>query len=173
MYKGDWPCTPQLERIFKDIRKESWSCSMKEEWRVQTCWWHKCTILPTTVCGRTSCCHRITLSKVQNFSEICKVHTEMKAHLGNSCKRLKTLRKVQMHKLKYEFYQFFFSKEGKQAKRPLGSWDQNELKRWIYARHQHFHACSQRGRSLKNYEESLACCNSWTGELSPLRGVVF
>ena len=54
--------------------------------------------LPTTLCGRTSCCHRKTLSKVQNFSEICKVHTEMKAHLGNSCKRLKTLRKVQKEK---------------------------------------------------------------------------
>ena len=38
----------------------------------------------------------------------------------------------------------------------LGSWDQNEFERWIYARHQHFHACCERGRSLKNHEESLA-----------------
>ena len=67
-----WP-TFTFTRISK--RKNGGHCMIWSSRRLQTFWWHIWSglALLTTICGRTFCCHRITVPRVQHF---CKVNTQ-------------------------------------------------------------------------------------------------
>ena len=66
-----WP-TFTFTRISK--RKNGGHCMIWSSRRLQTFWWHIWSglALLTTICGRTFCCHRKTVPRVQHFCKVSK-----------------------------------------------------------------------------------------------------